>query len=76
MCTVEEAQALRLDAMGKEIETLHKCLAADQHLAFCHNDLQYGNIMIDEDTRSITIIVRTSSTIFITFYYLNKQTLF
>ncbi|KAL7616876.1 probable choline kinase 2 [Lactuca sativa] len=56
MCTVEEAQALRLDAMGKEIETLHKCLAADQHVAFCHNDLQYGNIMIDEDTRSITII--------------------
>lgn len=56
MCSMEDAQALRLDAMGKEIETLHKCLAADERVAFCHNDLQYGNIMIDEDTRSITII--------------------
>lgn len=57
MCSKEEAQELRLDAMGKEIETLHKCLATtDECVAFCHNDLQYGNIMIDEDTRSITII--------------------
>jgi choline/ethanolamine kinase len=57
MCSAEEMQSLRLDAMEEEIETLHNCLAADQLIAFCHNDLQYGNIMIDEDTRSITIIV-------------------
>ncbi|XP_021968854.1 probable choline kinase 2 isoform X3 [Helianthus annuus] len=56
MCSAEETRALRLDAIEGEIETLYKCLAADQHIAFCHNDLQYGNIMIDEDTRSITII--------------------
>lgn len=56
MCSAEEMQSLCLDAMEEEIETLHNCLAADQHIAFCHNDLQYGNIMIDEDTRSITII--------------------
>ena len=28
-----------------------------QDIGFCHNDLQYGNIMIDEKTRAITIIV-------------------
>ncbi|KAK9050665.1 hypothetical protein SSX86_030365 [Deinandra increscens subsp. villosa] len=58
MCSAEEIGALRLDAIEEEIETLYKCLAADQHkhIAFCHNDLQYGNIMIDEDTKSITII--------------------
>jgi choline/ethanolamine kinase len=26
-------------------------------IGFCHNDLQYGNIMLDEETRSITLIV-------------------
>ncbi|KVI00850.1 Choline/Ethanolamine kinase [Cynara cardunculus var. scolymus] len=56
MCSADETKTLRLDAMEEEIETLHKCLAADQRIAFCHNDLQYGNIMIDEETRSITII--------------------
>ncbi|KAI3682955.1 hypothetical protein L1987_83357 [Smallanthus sonchifolius] len=56
MCSAEETRDLRLDAIEEEIETLYTCLAADQHIAFCHNDLQYGNIMIDEDTRSITII--------------------
>lgn len=28
-----------------------------QDIGFCHNDLQYGNIMIDEETRQITLIV-------------------
>jgi len=28
-----------------------------QEIGFCHNDLQYGNIMMDEDTRAITLIV-------------------
>lgn len=28
-----------------------------QEIGFCHNDLQYGNIMMDEETRSITMIV-------------------
>ncbi|XP_071690129.1 probable choline kinase 2 isoform X4 [Rutidosis leptorrhynchoides] len=58
MCSSEEVKTLRLDAMEEEIETLHNYLVADQRIAFCHNDLQYGNIMIDEDTRSITIIVK------------------
>lgn len=29
----------------------------NQQIGFCHNDLQYGNIMMDEDTRAITLIV-------------------
>ncbi|KAI6689615.1 hypothetical protein NL676_026443 [Syzygium grande] len=28
----------------------------DQAIGFCHNDLQYGNIMMDEETRLITLI--------------------
>jgi choline/ethanolamine kinase len=37
---------------------LQKELSHDHlDVGFCHNDLQYGNIMMDEETRSITIIV-------------------
>lgn len=54
----EEAKAFRLDAIEEEISTLEKALYRnDQHIGFCHNDLQYGNIMIDEETKSITLIV-------------------
>ncbi|XP_024040533.1 probable choline kinase 2 isoform X4 [Citrus clementina] len=53
----EEARAFRLDAIEEEISTLEKALYRnDQHIGFCHNDLQYGNIMIDEETKSITLI--------------------
>lgn len=54
----EEAKAFRLDTIEEEISLLEKALYRnDQHIGFCHNDLQYGNIMIDEETKSITIIV-------------------
>lgn len=44
--------------MEEEISTLEKELSSDsQPVGFCHNDLQYGNIMMDEETKSITIIV-------------------
>ncbi|KAA8519289.1 hypothetical protein F0562_013545 [Nyssa sinensis] len=57
MSSPEEADAFRLDALEQEICILEKNLSGDDHLiGFCHNDLQYGNIMIDEETRSITII--------------------
>ncbi|KAL5732672.1 hypothetical protein ACOSP7_032023 [Xanthoceras sorbifolium] len=53
----EEAKAFRLDAIEEEISMLEKELCGThQRLGFCHNDLQYGNIMIDEETKSITII--------------------
>ncbi|KAA8537354.1 hypothetical protein F0562_026959 [Nyssa sinensis] len=53
----EEAGAFLLDALEDEISILEKNLSVDnQRIGFCHNDLQYGNIMIDEEMRSITII--------------------
>ncbi|KMT17003.1 hypothetical protein BVRB_2g042060 [Beta vulgaris subsp. vulgaris] len=45
-----------LNALGDEISELEKKLSSNQLVGFCHNDLQYGNIMIDEQTMSITII--------------------
>ncbi|THG23933.1 hypothetical protein TEA_015942 [Camellia sinensis var. sinensis] len=57
MSPPEEAEAFRLDAMDEEISILEKTLSHNNQLiGFCHNDLQYGNIMIDETAKSITII--------------------
>ncbi|XVE68428.1 hypothetical protein DITRI_Ditri09bG0067800 [Diplodiscus trichospermus] len=57
VCPLEEAKAFRLEAFEEEISILEKKLSGDyQFIGFCHNDLQYGNIMIDEETKSITII--------------------
>ncbi|KAF9615577.1 hypothetical protein IFM89_024666 [Coptis chinensis] len=57
LCSPDEAKAFRLDAIELEISLLEKELSGEnQNVGFCHNDLQYGNIMIDEETRSITII--------------------
>jgi len=37
---------------------LEKALSGiNQSIGFCHNDLQYGNIMIYEETRQVTLIV-------------------
>ena len=58
MSPPEEAVAFRLDALDEEITILEKTLSHDNQLiGFCHNDLQYGNIMIDEEIKSLTIIV-------------------
>ncbi|CAK9133676.1 unnamed protein product [Ilex paraguariensis] len=57
MSSPEEVEAFHLDAIEEEISILEKNLSGDdERIGFCHNDLQYGNIMIDEETRSITII--------------------
>ena len=53
----KEVEAFYLDTVDKEISVLEKELSgAYQKIGFCHNDLQYGNIMLDEDTKSVTII--------------------
>lgn len=58
MCSQEEAKEFQLDTLEHEIDTLEKELSkSHQHVAFCHNDLQYGNVMINEETKSITLIV-------------------
>ncbi|KAK8938994.1 hypothetical protein KSP39_PZI010898 [Platanthera zijinensis] len=57
LCSSEEAKEFHLDSLEKEISALEISLSMDgQRIGFCHNDLQYGNIMMDEETRQITII--------------------
>lgn len=57
LASTEEAKDFKLDLLKDEIVLLEKNLAGN-HLSTgcCHNDLQYGNIMMDEETRSITFI--------------------
>lgn len=63
MCSPKDVEAFYLDAIEKEISLLEKELSsARQRIGFCHNDLQYGNIMLDEETSSLTIIVSVSFT--------------
>lgn len=58
MASPTEMDEFRLEAMEDEINLLEERLTRDdQEIGFCHNDLQYGNIMIDEETNAITIIV-------------------
>ncbi|KAK7271514.1 hypothetical protein RJT34_27479 [Clitoria ternatea] len=53
----KEVEAFYLDRIDKEISLLEKELSGvNQRIGFCHNDLQYGNIMLDEETNSVTII--------------------
>ncbi|KAF8032082.1 hypothetical protein BT93_D1099 [Corymbia citriodora subsp. variegata] len=56
MATPQEAQDVHLNAIKNEILVLQGELGVDQCIGFCHNDLQYGNIMIHEDTKVIAII--------------------
>ncbi|GJM89572.1 hypothetical protein PR202_ga05776 [Eleusine coracana subsp. coracana] len=57
LCSSDEAKEFCLDSMEKEITALENELSEEfQCIGFCHNDLQYGNIMIDEDTKVLTII--------------------
>ncbi|KAJ4960463.1 hypothetical protein NE237_020373 [Protea cynaroides] len=57
LCSPEETKVFRLDALKEEILELERELSRDHQLVgFCHNDLHYANIMINEETRSITII--------------------
>lgn len=61
LSTPEEANAFQLDSIEKEISLLEKELSGpSQSMGFCHNDLQYGNIMLEEGSKSITIIVSLS----------------
>ncbi|MFQ6640101.1 hypothetical protein Gotur_014331 [Gossypium turneri] len=56
-CSPSTAKEFGLDGLEEEISILEKELTQGyQEIGFCHNDLQYGNIMMDEDTRVITLI--------------------
>lgn len=54
----DEAKEFSLDSMEEEITALENEFSGEcERIGFCHNDLQYGNIMIDEETKLLTIIV-------------------
>lgn len=57
LCSQEQSKEFKLDILETEIGSLEKELSRHhQEIVFCHNDLQYGNIMIDDKTRTITLI--------------------
>uniref|UniRef100_A0A2P2MR36 Choline kinase 1 n=1 Tax=Rhizophora mucronata TaxID=61149 RepID=A0A2P2MR36_RHIMU len=57
ICSPRDAEEFRLCVIKEEVNMLEKQLSQDhQEIGFCHNDLQYGNLMLDEETRTITII--------------------
>jgi thiamine kinase-like enzyme len=58
LCSQKDIKIFGLDNLDAEINMLRELLSkGHQEIGFCHNDLQYGNIMMDEETRSITLIV-------------------
>lgn len=61
LCSPKDAKKFGLENLDNEINILEKELCKGyQEIGFCHNDLQYGNIMMDEKTKSITLIVSQS----------------
>ncbi|KAJ4771542.1 Choline/ethanolamine kinase [Rhynchospora pubera] len=57
MCTSDEAEEFSLHKLENEIAKLEKELSGkEETIAFCHNDLQYGNIMMDEQSGIVTMI--------------------
>jgi choline/ethanolamine kinase len=56
-CAPELAKEFLLDNLDEEIRALEIEMSQDfQEIGFCHNDLQYGNIMYNEKTKMVTII--------------------
>ncbi|CAN6327484.1 unnamed protein product [Urochloa humidicola] len=57
LCSSDEAKEFCLDSMEEQITALENEFSGEcECIGFCHNDLQYGNIMIDEETKMLTII--------------------
>ncbi|XP_061356590.1 probable choline kinase 1 [Gastrolobium bilobum] len=57
LCSPKDIKNFVLDNLDAEINMLEELLyEGHQEIGFCHNDLQYGNIMIDEEKRSIILI--------------------
>lgn len=77
MCSPEHVKEFRLDNLEAEINLLEKALSEhDQKIGFCHNDLQYGNIMIDNKAKSITLIVSSASVLYTKNFGRNDEKLF
>ncbi|XP_019152821.1 PREDICTED: probable choline kinase 3 [Ipomoea nil] len=57
LCSTEQTTEFRLGDLENEISLLEKELSREPpEIGFCHNDLQYGNIMIENTARLITFI--------------------
>ncbi|KAK6145818.1 hypothetical protein DH2020_019687 [Rehmannia glutinosa] len=57
LCSADHAKEYQLDRLDNEISLLEKAISGHhQEIGFCHNDLQYGNIMINDKNKTITII--------------------
>ncbi|KAL1540584.1 casein kinase (serine/threonine/tyrosine protein kinase), variant 2 [Salvia divinorum] len=57
LCSPGDANEYKLHILEQEITLLEEAISMDhQEIGFCHNDMQYGNIMIDDNNSTITII--------------------
>ncbi|KAL8166892.1 hypothetical protein V2J09_008391 [Rumex salicifolius] len=57
LCSEKDEKEFGLTRLEDEIQMLKNDLSEDGSVVgFCHNDLQYGNIMMDEEKGSITLI--------------------
>jgi len=57
LCPNIEVGGFRLDCMEDEINNLEKMLSMEgESVGFCHNDLQYANMMFDDDNKCLTLI--------------------
>ncbi|KAJ3695034.1 hypothetical protein LUZ60_000411 [Juncus effusus] len=57
VCPSEEAEEFNLENLEGEITNLEGEISdKDEKIGFCHNDLQYGNIMMDEVSGLVTLI--------------------
>ncbi|XP_057794664.1 probable choline kinase 1 [Salvia miltiorrhiza] len=57
LCSPEHAKEYQLHILEQEINQLEEAISMDhQKIGFCHNDMQYGNIMIDDNDSTLTII--------------------
>ncbi|KAL8058324.1 hypothetical protein ABFS82_03G010300 [Erythranthe guttata] len=57
LCSLDQANEYQFEKLENEINSLEREISRDdQETGFCHNDLQYGNIMINDKKKFITII--------------------
>ncbi|XP_019439374.1 PREDICTED: probable choline kinase 2 [Lupinus angustifolius] len=57
LCSPKDVMTFGSDNLHADIDILEMLLSeVYEEIGFCHNDLQYGNIMMDEEQRTITFI--------------------
>ncbi|KAL3702428.1 hypothetical protein R1sor_020450 [Riccia sorocarpa] len=57
LASPSQTKEFRLNQLDEEIRELEQMLRkSGEKIGFCHNDLQYGNMMMEEDSFCLTII--------------------